>query len=185
MRPVPEAEGAVLRAEPTSAETWNRAREDLFRLRYSTSPQRRRCALTLIVAVMLAAIVMFSSSPRSGAQSTLPSEYELKAAFLFNFAKFIDWPANSFASPQSAFTICVLGQDPFGRALDDNLQRKAVGDHPFAIRRLKDKSESRNCQMIFISSSENAHLSEIVEILPSCEMLVIIKLNISNSNFLN
>lgn len=122
---------------------------------------------------MLAAIVMFSSSPGSGAQSTLPSEYELKAAFLFNFAKFIDWPANNFASPQSAFTICVLGQGPFVQVLDDILQGKQIGDRPLAVQRFKDIAEGRHCQIIFVGSSESAHQMELLENLRGENVLVV------------
>ncbi len=102
-----------------------------------------------------------------------PSEYQLKAAFLFNFAKFIDWPPASFAGPQAPFAICVLGRDPFGHALDDNLQGKMVGNRPLAIRRLKDKTEARRCQMVFVSSSEGPHQAEILESLRGANVLLV------------
>jgi hypothetical protein len=102
-----------------------------------------------------------------------PSEYQLKAAFLFNFAKFIDWPPGSFTGRQSPFAICVLGQDPFGRVLDDSLQGKMIGNQPLAIRRLKDKTEARRCQMVFVSSSESAHLAEILESLRGANVLLV------------
>jgi len=107
------------------------------------------------------------------AQATEPSEYQLKAAFLFNFAKFIDWPKNAFANPQSPFTICVLGQDPFGHILDDELQGKMIGGRPLATRLLKDTAEARRCQILFISSSESAHLTEIFESLRVANVLLV------------
>jgi len=107
------------------------------------------------------------------AQADAPGEYELKAAFLFKFAKFIDWPKDSLASAQSPFTICVLGEDPFGRALDANLQGKMLGDQSFAIRRLKDKGEARRCQVVFVSSLETGHLAEIVESLQGTSVLLV------------
>src|SRR6202035_5348467 len=94
------------------------------------------------------------------AQTNPPSEYQLKAAFLFNFAKFVDWPSNSFPDSHS-FAICVLGKDPFGRLLDDALSNKTIADRSVVIERLKDKSEARRCQTVFISSSESAHLPDI------------------------
>jgi hypothetical protein len=96
------------------------------------------------------------------AQSNGTTGYEVKTAFLFNFAKFIDWPASSFAGPQSPFTICVLGQDPFGTLLDDTLQGKMIGIRPFAVRRLRDKTEAQHCQIVFVSSSESSRLAEIL-----------------------
>jgi YfiR/HmsC-like len=92
-----------------------------------------------------------------------PPDIEVKTAFLFNFAKFIEWPASSFATPQSPFAICVLGQDPFGSILTDTLQGKVIGNRPLALRRLKDKSEARHCQIVFVSSSEIPHLADIIE----------------------
>jgi len=99
--------------------------------------------------------------------------HEVKAAFLFNFAKFIDWPPSSFASPTTPFTVCVLGQDPFGNILDYTLQGKMVGDRPLAVRRLKDKAEARSCQIVFVSSSENVHMVEILKSLQEANVLLV------------
>jgi hypothetical protein len=107
------------------------------------------------------------------AQASPPGEYELKAAFLFNFAKFIDWPADSFASSQSPFTICVLGLDPFGNILEDDLQGKMIGNRPLAVRRIKDKAGVRLCQIEFVSSSESAHLAEVIGSLQSANVLLV------------
>lgn len=106
-------------------------------------------------------------------QSGETSGYKVKTAFLFNFAKFIEWPASSFATPDSPFTICVLGQDPFGSILTDTLQGKTIGERPLAVRRLKDKSEARSCQIVFVSSSETAHLAAIVETLRGGNVLLV------------
>jgi hypothetical protein len=126
-----------------------------------------------ILAVVLLMIILFSLSSVARAQANTPGEYELKAAFLFNFAKFIDWPSSSFASSKSPFTICVLGEDPFGRALDDNLRGKMIGDQSVAILRSKDKAEARRCQVVFVSSSETGHLAEVLESLRGANLLVV------------
>jgi hypothetical protein len=126
-----------------------------------------------IIAVALITITVSSLSPVALSQANAPGEYEIKAAFLFNFAKFIDWPGGSFASSKSPFTICVLGGDPFGRALDDNLRGKMIGDQSVAILRLKDKAEARRCQVVFVSSSETGHLAEILESLRGANLLVV------------
>jgi len=111
--------------------------------------------------------------PLAWGQSGGTTGYEVKTAFLFNFAKFIEWPASSFATPQSPFTICVLGQDPFGNILDATLQGKVIGDRPLAVRRLKDKSEARSCQIVFVSSSESLHLADIVGTLRGANVLLV------------
>jgi hypothetical protein len=111
--------------------------------------------------------------PLAWGQSEETSGYKVKTAFLFNFAKFIEWPASSFAAPDSPFAICVLGQDPFGSILTDTLQGKMIGTRPLAVRRLKDKSEGRSCQIVFVSSSESAHLAAIVETLRGGNVLLV------------
>ena len=126
-----------------------------------------------IIAIVLVTIIVFSVSPMARAQASPPGEYELKAAFLFNFAKFIDWPADSFASSQSPFTICVLGLDPFGNILEDDLQGKMIGNRPLAVRRIKDKAGVRLCQIEFVSSSESAHLAEVIGSLQSANVLLV------------
>jgi hypothetical protein len=139
----------------------------LERLRISWSTNR------LIVAIVLLIFVFSSLASLVRGQSSGATGYEVKIAFLFNFAKFIDWPEHSFASPQSPFTICVLGQDPFGNILDETLQQKMIGDRPLVVRRLKDKSEGRRCQMVFVSSSESTHLTEILESLKGANVLLV------------
>jgi YfiR/HmsC-like len=99
----------------------------------------------------------------SGVRAQEPSEYELKAAFLFNFAKFIDWPPESFSSAQSPFTICVLGKDPFGRSLDEPLPGKTIGGRPVMIERVKDTLNARRCQIVFVSTSESRNLAEVLD----------------------
>jgi hypothetical protein len=145
----------------------------LWGLRPSASPKGDGRVRKQIIAAILAPIVMFSASPVARAQANPPSEYELKAVFLFNFAKFIDWPPNSFGGPQSPFTICILGKDPFGQVLDDKLQGKTVGDRHTAVQRLKDKAEARRCQMLFVSSSESPHLGQIIESLQGANVLLV------------
>jgi hypothetical protein len=151
----------------------NVTRQKSWRLPPSISARGRRNARTQIIAVTLVTIAAFSMPPLSSAQGNPRGEYDLKAAFLFNFAKFIEWPAGSFTSPQSVFTICVLGRDPFGHVLDDNLQGKMIKDRPIAVRRLKDKTEARNCQMVFVSSSESAQLAEVLESVRGTSVLLV------------
>lgn len=102
-----------------------------------------------------------------------PGEYQLKAAFLFNFAKFVQWPTTSFSSPQSEFDICILGDDPFGKSIDDVLRDKTVGEHHVAILRCKNPTEVSHCQIVFVSSSEKKRVSEILASLKSANTLVV------------
>jgi hypothetical protein len=115
------------------------------------------------IALVLAALLSSACAPTDWAQANPPGEYQLKAAFLFNFAKFIDWPPTSFSNPQSPFVICILGPDPFGRAMDEVLRDKSIDNRPVAIERFKDIAPARQCQMLFVSQSESARLADIIQ----------------------
>jgi hypothetical protein len=118
-------------------------------------------------------LVLFTGANQAPAQDNPPSEYQLKAAFLYSFARFIDWPSNSFASPQSPFAICILGLDPFGPAIDDTLRGKTIGEHPVVVQRAKEPAEVRHCQIIFVSSSEKRQLPEILAALQGTGALIV------------
>lgn len=99
----------------------------------------------------------------------------MKAAFLFNFAKFVEWPDRSFESPQSAFRICVIGQDPFGGALDEYLG-KTIEGRPVQLARYPSANglaETRHCQILFISASEKTHFHEVIESLRGDSALLV------------
>jgi hypothetical protein len=107
------------------------------------------------------------------AQVRPSSEYELKAAFLFNFAKFVDWPPNTFAEPKDPFTVCVLGTDPFGGALDDALRGKFIAEHPVSVTRVKRVADIIRCQILFVSAPESHHLPEVlVKLRGDCVLII-------------
>jgi hypothetical protein len=81
-------------------------------------------------------------------------EYQVKAAFLYNFAKFVEWPAQSFGSPSEPISICVLGQNPFGRILDEVVSGKALVGRQFTVRQVSDARQTGRCQIIFVSTPE-------------------------------
>jgi len=85
-----------------------------------------------------------------------PLEYQVKAAFLLNFAKFVEWPANAFAAPDAPISICILGDDPFGGVLDQIVEGESIDGRKIAVRRMKRPSASPACQIMFVSKSEKA-----------------------------
>ena len=122
-------------------------------------------------------MILFSSAfnfPRVlPAQLRPSSEYELKAAFLFNFAKFVDWPPNTFAGPDAPFLVCVLGTDPFGGTLDNALRGKVIAEHPAGVARLKRVSDISGCQILFVAASESHLLPEVLAKIRGQYVLVI------------
>jgi hypothetical protein len=134
----------------------------------ATAPAAGRLVLLFLVLLSGSAGLVL---PVLG-QADAATGYEVKAAFLFNFAKFIEWSPGAFAAPRSPFVVCVLGPDPFGNILDDTLRGKTIGDRAFTVQRLKDKEDARHCHMVFVSYLESAHLAEIVESLRGAHVLL-------------
>lgn len=79
-------------------------------------------------------------------------EYQVKAAFLLNFAKFVEWPPNVFEAADSPVAICVLGKDPFGQALDDVIQGETVESRKLVIERISKAPAPRMCHVVFVGS---------------------------------
>lgn len=101
------------------------------------------------------------------------SEYQVKAVFLFNFSQFVSWPTNAFASADSPLVIGVLGDDPFGSQLDSVVAGERAGGRPLLVRRYREVSEIKDCQILFIGRSETAQLRAIVQTLHSRSILTV------------
>jgi hypothetical protein len=84
------------------------------------------------------------------AMEQTPSEYDVKAAFLLNFMKFVDWPSTAFADADSPIAICILGKDPFGRTMDELAKGESVNGRKLIVRKLAEPPPSKTCQMVFV-----------------------------------
>jgi hypothetical protein len=89
-------------------------------------------------------------------------EYHVKAAFLYNFAKYVDWPTEAFPTPGEPFAICVLGDDPFGRSLDDVIAGRAIVGRPVVVRRISDTRQTGGCHILFVTSSAGKHVVSVL-----------------------
>lgn len=100
-------------------------------------------------------------------------EYQLKAAFLYNFAQFVKWPSGAFTSSDAPFNIGVLGDDPFGSALEETVRGEAINNHRLTVVRAQQVSDLKDCQMIFVSRSKEGQVSEILSQLDSKPILTV------------
>ena len=114
-----------------------------------------RGALTAAVL----ALAIAGATPAHGG----PSEYEVKAAFLYNFAKFVEWPAGSFTATNNTLVVGVLGDDPFGEALDRIAQNKSAQGRRIDVRRFRTVADvGDRCHILFVSPSEARELPRIL-----------------------
>jgi hypothetical protein len=85
-------------------------------------------------------------------------EHQVKAFFLLNFTRYVEWPSEKFSSTTDPFAICVLGQNPFGRALEDAVRGKSVEGRSVTIHQIADLSHQRHCHVLFVNASERKRL---------------------------
>jgi hypothetical protein len=109
----------------------------------------------------------------SGAVLAAPTPAQVEAVFLFNFTQFVDWPPQAFAGPGSPIVIGVLGSDPFGAALDEVVRGEVVNGHPLVVHRAQRVQELADCQILFIGSSERAHLAPVLAALKGRNILTV------------
>jgi YfiR/HmsC-like len=128
--------------------------------------------LHFLSVFMLASLVLFAISGSRGAQP-MPTEYQVQAAYLYNFGRFIRWPASVTEAPSDAFNICIFGQDPFGPILNATVAGGTIGGKGVAVKRMSNPQEIVNCRILFIGSSEEGRIRNILEVLDRTPVLTV------------
>jgi hypothetical protein len=126
----------------------------------------------LIVFILVISTIGSWSIPLT-AQDDPTSEYEIKAAFIFNFAKFIEWPARIMNETNGSFIIGILGKDPFGNSLEQTIGGKTIKGKKISIRRFRQPDEIQTCHILFISESERYNLPVILDAIKDKSILTV------------
>jgi YfiR/HmsC-like len=139
-----------------------------------TPPQRvtdgRPGPFSQFMALMIAWTLVGASY--LNAQQPTPTEYEVKAAYLYNFGKFVGWPAKVTAASE-LFSICVLGEDPFGSTFDATIAGESINGKKVVVKRIAKPQDAVSCRILFISSSEESRLKEILATLDNTSVLTV------------
>jgi YfiR/HmsC-like len=122
--------------------------------------------------VLLLALMVASFGVGKDAVAAERPEHEVKAAFLYNFGKYVRWPRNT-RSGDEAFVIGVLGTDPFGQALDDVVRGNRIDNKPVVIRRAAKLSELGACEVVFVGVSEEGNLEKVLAALTKAPVLTV------------
>lgn len=117
-------------------------------------------------------LLLLSCRLTSGAAPNL-TEYQVKAAYIYNFTQFMDWPTNAFATTNAPVVIGILGEDPFGRILDEVVRNEVVRGRPLVVKRLRPDEDLRDCCVLFISRSEKERLPAVLHQLRGSPVLTI------------
>lgn len=126
----------------------------------------------MLLLAAVAVIAVLGDAATSSAQASTPSEYQVKAAYLYNFGRFVTWPAIP-AAQDGSFTICVLGRDPFGATLDAAVAGHPLGGKPVAVKRIAHPEEASGCRILFIDSEKAGSLKEILPALSHLPVLTV------------
>src|SRR5713226_7204565 len=126
--------------------------------------------LQLTAVVTAWALIGF---PVAQGQHSKPQEYEVKATYLYNFARFVEWPSSSAAAKSDSFAICVLGQDPFGPALDAIVAGESIDGKATLAKRVSKPQDAVSCRVLYISSSEDNRLKEVLAALDKSGVLTV------------
>ena len=105
-------------------------------------------------ALQLAAILLLlAGTPPAEAADERSLEFPVKAAFLYKFGSFVEWPNGSFSGPRSPVQLCVVGQDPFGRTLDQLVRGQTINGRPIEVKRLSVIGPGSGCHIAFLGGS--------------------------------
>ncbi len=123
---------------------------------------------TLALACVLSMPFTFASS-RASAQS----EDQVKAAFLFNFVRYVEWPSEVFENDGADVKICMLDADAFGRVVTQIVSGKSVGDRKVKIESIRSVDSARDCHLLYVGSPARETLSDLVSTLASAPVFTV------------
>jgi hypothetical protein len=114
----------------------------------------------ILRALVLLSLALVAATAVPGAEE--PSEYQVKAAFLLNFVRFVEWPVDVFKKADDPLVVGILGKDPFEGTLEQTVTNKTVGGRSVVVRHISDVTAARTCQVVFLAASETRRLGDIV-----------------------
>ena len=137
---------------------------------YTGAPRLMR---SRVLSILSLGLVWLLAGAGGYAQQSQPTEYQIKAAFLFNFARFVEWPKEALNGATSPMIIGILGENPFREDLARTIGNKTVDNHPVMIKEFRSAAEATNCHVLFVSTSEKKKLPEIFQSLKGTSVLTV------------
>ncbi len=147
--------------------------QPLHRTAWATTPffSRRSCFLHLLICLL----TLFSGHLQGIgiSQAGEASEYQIKAAFLYRFATFVNWPSPAFTSTNGNLRVCIMGKDPFGTLIDTALAKKTIHDHPVEIYRNPSTKALLHCHLLYLTGSQSSRLPKLMQHLKQGHVLTV------------
>ena len=102
-----------------------------------------------------------------------PGEYQVKAAFIYNFGKFVEWPGEDETSPSDPFRICILGENPFGDEFSQATRGKQIKGHPIVVTPIARADQAAPCHVLFIAATERHAIQKTLEQIQTFRVLTV------------
>lgn len=122
--------------------------------------------------LVAAAVLWCVTAARPAAQRPTASEYDVKAAYLFSFGRFVQWPPGPQRTA-STFDICVIGADPFGPALDHVVEDAQLGGRRVQARRITAPDAAGGCHVLFVADTDAARIDLVLKALAMADVLTV------------
>jgi hypothetical protein len=123
---------------------------------------------------LAAALALLAVCPASAAQDVPRApEYRIKAAFLYNFTLYTEWPPNAFDRPDSPLLLAVVGEDPFGSQLDAAVRGKTVNGRSIDVRRYERAADVPPCHLLFLSNAQAGNLPQVLRRFADLPLLIV------------
>jgi hypothetical protein len=135
-------------------------------IRRAPNPTARNRTLAGWFAVLLLLGVSAQAQP-------VPREFQVKAAFLFHFAQFVEWPPTAFAASNSPLCIGVLGNNVFGAAIEETVRGETIQKRKLTVRHFRHWKDVKDCDLLFVSNSETERTDEILAHLKAQPILTV------------
>lgn len=123
--------------------------------------------------VLIVALTLAASTHVGGAEISVAKEYQLKAAFLYNFTKFADWPAHCFSGTNSPIVLGILGRNPFGTELEKTITDRKVNGRSIVVRPVNNAREALETHVLFVSGAEDNRLEELAQAISGAPILTV------------
>jgi hypothetical protein len=133
------------------------------RLRCCRARWRVACRVSLLIWAL--GLSLMTGIFTAGAEEQMPTDFQVKAAFLINFPKYVDWPTNAFAETNSPIIVAIFGDENVADEVQNMIgSGRMIGGHPLLLKRIaKEEEINRNCQILFIGASERQRIPSILE----------------------
>jgi len=140
--------------------------------RITRSWSRSRMALVVFLGGL--SWLAVSSFAAQDPKAAVYPEYQVKAAYLTDLGRYVEkWSARANPSADEPFGLCVLGQDPFGIALDDAVKGEKIGGSPLEVKRISRPQDALGCRILFIGAMEESQLSAVIAVLGTAPVLTV------------